>query len=244
MTQVCTKVKHLDCLVFVSTAFSNCHLDEIDELIYPLDTQPEQLLKLYETLTPQQLESHVPQLIGNRPNTYVYTKAVAEHIVSSKITNTTLVIARPAIVGPAVNEPTCGWTDSLHGPAGLSILAGLGIIQTVDWDYHVKPDAIPVDFLSNALISSAWHSYSTRKLKQTIYNMTSSNLRPMSAGDFMTYARKASLEKPSIYAIRPLMEPPRKRQSKILFKIRSFFYHILFAYFIDLILTLIGRKRM
>lgn len=212
--------------------------------MYPLETTPEDLINLYQTLDPETLEKRVPQLIGNRPNTYVYSKAVAEHIVASKITDKTLVIARPAIVGPAIAEPTCGWTDSLHGPAGLSILAGLGIIQTVDWDYNCKPDAIPVDFLSNALVASAWHAHTHYYGKRTIYNMTSSNLRPMSAGDFMTFARKASLQKPSIYAIRPLMEPPRERQSRIVYKIRAFFYHILFAYLVDTILTLIGRKRM
>ena len=234
----------LDCLVFVSTAFSNCQLNEIDEQLYPLPHEPEDIINLYKTLDAESLESLVPKLIENRPNTYVYTKALSEHIISREITDTTLVIARPAIVGPAVSEPVEGWTDSLHGPAGLSILAGLGIVQTVDWDFNVKPDAIPVDFLSNALLSCAWHSFTHKKNQQSIYNMTSSNFKPMSAGEFMTHARKASLEYPSIYAMRPCMHPPRSRQSRIMYKIRCFLYHVLFAYLIDVLLMLVGRPRM
>jgi fatty acyl-CoA reductase len=238
------QMKKLDCLVFVSTAFSNCQLDEIEEKLYPLPHDPDDIINLYNTLDAESLESLVPKLIQNRPNTYVYTKALSEHIIAKEVTDTTLVIARPAIVGPAVLEPAEGWTDSLHGPAGLSILAGLGIVQTVDWDFNVKPDATPVDFLANALLSSSWHAFTHKKNQQTVYNMTSSNFKPMSAGDFMTFARNASLDYPSIYAMRPCMHPPRYRQSRIMYKIRCFFYHILFAYLIDALLTLVGRPKM
>jgi len=244
LVSVCKQMKNLECVVFVSTAFSNCQLNEIDEKIYPLPHEPEAIIGLFESLDMEALETLVPKLIQNRPNTYVYTKAISEHIVWNEIKDTTLVIARPAIVGPAILEPTAGWTDSLHGPAGLSILAGLGIVQTVDWDFNVTPDAIPVDFLSNALLSSAWHSLTFKRGQKTIYNMTSSNFKPMCAGEFMVHARNASLIYPSIYAMRPCMHPPRSRQSRMMYKIRCFFYHILFAYLIDVLLMLVGRPRM
>lgn len=246
LVSMCESMPSLDALVYVSTAYSNCQEDEIDEKLYPLSHSPQEIISLYKMLDAEALESLVPKLIGKRPNTYVFTKAVSEHLVSEVVdkTGVTLTIARPAIVGPSVSEPCEGWTDSLHGPAGLSILAGLGIVQTVDWDFNVKPDAIPVDYLSNALLSSAWHSFTHRKGERTIYNMTSSNFRPMSAGEFMTYGKKASLALPSIYAMRPMMDPPRHRQSRLMYRVRCFFYHILFAYLIDAILGLVGRERM
>lgn len=190
------------------------------------------------------MEKLVPDLIEGRPNTYVYSKALAEHVVCSEMQGLTVAIARPAIVGPTVAEPVKGWVDSLHGPAGLSILAGLGIIQTIDWEPEVKPDAIAVDHLCNALIASAWHMNITSRNQHKIFNLTSSNLRPMSAFQFMTHARKASLKYPSLYMVRPLMYPPSGRINPILYRIQQFFYHILFAYFIDFFLALSGRPKL
>lgn len=190
------------------------------------------------------MEKLVPELIEGRPNTYVYSKALAEHVVCSEMAGLTVAIARPAIVGPTVAEPVKGWVDSLHGPAGLSILAGLGIIQTIDWESEVKPDAIAVDHLCNALIASAWHMAQFNPNQHKIFNLTSSNLRPMSAYQFMTHARKASLKYPSLYMVRPLMHPPKGRINPTIYKLQQFFYHILFAYFIDFILGIVGREKM
>ena len=200
--------------------------------------------ELDRILDAETLETLVPKLIDGRPNTYVYSKALAEHIVCKEMKGITVAIARPAIVGPAVKDPIEGWVDSIHGPAGLSILAGLGILQTVDWQYDVKPDAIAVDFLSNGLIGSAWHMATHNPKQHKIFNMTSSNLRPMAAGDFMMYARRASIEYPSIYAMRPMMYPPKSRPSPIVYSLQKFFYHLIFAYLIDFMLVLVGRPRM
>lgn len=46
-----------------------------------------------------------PKLIGDWPNTYTYTKALAEHIVQQEGAKLNVAIIRPSIVGASWKEP-------------------------------------------------------------------------------------------------------------------------------------------
>lgn len=46
-----------------------------------------------------------PGLIGKRPNTYTYTKAMAEYLVQQECGNLNVAIIRPSIVGASWKEP-------------------------------------------------------------------------------------------------------------------------------------------
>lgn len=46
-----------------------------------------------------------PKLIGDRPNTYIYTKALAEYVVQQEGAKLNVAIVRPSIVGASWKEP-------------------------------------------------------------------------------------------------------------------------------------------
>jgi fatty acyl-CoA reductase len=46
-----------------------------------------------------------PKLIGDRPNTYTYTKALGEMVVHQEGRNLNIAIIRPSIVGATWQEP-------------------------------------------------------------------------------------------------------------------------------------------
>lgn len=46
-----------------------------------------------------------PRLIGDRPNTYTYTKALAEFVVQQEQDGLNIAIIRPSIVGASWQEP-------------------------------------------------------------------------------------------------------------------------------------------
>ena len=48
LLNLCKSMKNLDCFVFCSTAFSNCHLKDVDEQLYPLQYDVNDVLKLAE----------------------------------------------------------------------------------------------------------------------------------------------------------------------------------------------------
>lgn len=46
-----------------------------------------------------------PKLIGERPNTYTFTKALAEYLVLQEAGDLNIAIVRPSIVGASWKEP-------------------------------------------------------------------------------------------------------------------------------------------
>lgn len=45
------------------------------------------------------------QLVDKRPNTYTYTKALAEYVVKEESHNVPAIIVRPSIIGAVLREP-------------------------------------------------------------------------------------------------------------------------------------------
>lgn len=59
------------------------------------------------------------RLVGKCPNTYTYTKAMAEQVLEKESGNVPLAIVRPSIVSAALKEPFPGWIDNLNGMTGI-----------------------------------------------------------------------------------------------------------------------------
>ena len=51
------------------------------------------------------VNSLTPHLIGKRPNTYTFTKSLAEHVLLQEADNIPIAIFRPSIIGAAWKEP-------------------------------------------------------------------------------------------------------------------------------------------
>ena len=60
------------------------------------------------------------RLVGKCPNTYAYTKAIAEQLLREEHGDIPLAIVRPSTVTAAFKEPMPGWIDNINGPTGLS----------------------------------------------------------------------------------------------------------------------------
>lgn len=54
------------------------------------------------------------KMIGDRPNTYTFTKALAEYVISQEAKDLPLAIIRPSIVGATCREPIAVRRTSSH----------------------------------------------------------------------------------------------------------------------------------
>eukprot|EP00092_Neocalanus_flemingeri_P074463 GFUD01092083.1.p1 GENE.GFUD01092083.1~~GFUD01092083.1.p1 ORF type:complete len:242 (-),score=61.64 GFUD01092083.1:780-1505(-) len=94
------KMTNLEALVDVSTAYCNCDLKNIDEEIYPPPGNPRGVVDACKWMDSDKLNS--PEMtkimIGNRPNTYTFTKALAENVLLTEGKGLPIVIIRPSIV--------------------------------------------------------------------------------------------------------------------------------------------------
>lgn len=115
------------------------------------------------------------RILGDWPNTYAFTKAMAEDVVRRNKGNLPIGVFRPAIgetfaiknvliklnviifvVTSTVKEPVIGWIDNLYGPTGVVAGAGTGVLRTLHCDEHINANIVPVDMTCNALIAAAW----------------------------------------------------------------------------------------
>ena len=117
MIELAKKMLQLKVFLHVSTAYAHCHLETIEEQFYtkglPL---PNDLIKLVHSEDydiSQDLSS-----IGKHPNTYTFTKALAEKYLIENCAQIPIIIVRPSIVVAAWKEPFPGWVDNYNGPTG------------------------------------------------------------------------------------------------------------------------------
>ena len=98
------------------------------------------------------------RLIGKRPNTYTYTKALAETKFVKDAASLPAAIVRPSIVAAAWKEPIPGWIDNLNGATGLIVGAGKGLIRSILCQREKIADLIPVDVPINLMIAVGWYT--------------------------------------------------------------------------------------
>ena len=56
-------------------------------------------------MTDEQLDLLLPSLLQGRPNTYTFTKAVAETLLQNEAKDLPVAIFRPSIIGTPYHEP-------------------------------------------------------------------------------------------------------------------------------------------
>lgn len=192
-----TRMRHLQAFVHVSTAYSNCDHKAPQEIVYPARGDYMKLIELAENMDPVKLEKMTPELLGNLPNTYVYTKSLAENVINDFRDLLPVTILRPSIVCPALQHPFPGWVDSHNGPMGLLIGASSGILRSMRGDGDMCTDLLPVDFVANALIAAAWDTAVTKWCKMPVYNCTTSSDMPVTWNEFVKIGQDLYMQYPS-----------------------------------------------
>lgn len=139
--------------IHFSTAFCCCDEEILDERIIEWPDKPEDLIRCAEWMSDDAMADMQAKVLGVQPNTYTYTKRLAELMLRDEYAKGFPVcIARPSIVVPAYQEPLVGWVDSLNGPAGLMLGAAKGVIRSMLMDGSLETEAIPVDLAINGAI--------------------------------------------------------------------------------------------
>uniref|UniRef100_A0A2K6TDZ3 Fatty acyl-CoA reductase n=1 Tax=Saimiri boliviensis boliviensis TaxID=39432 RepID=A0A2K6TDZ3_SAIBB len=180
-----SQMPKLEAFIHISTAFSNCNLKHIDEVIYPCPVEPKKIIDSLEWLDDAIIDEITPKLIGDRPNTYTYTKALGEMVVQQESENMNIAIIRPSIVGATWQEPFPGWVDNLNGPRYLRAIKATPMAVA---------DLIPVDTVVNLTLAVGWYTAVHRPKSTLVYHCTSGNFNPCNWGK-MGFQILATFEK-------------------------------------------------
>ncbi|KAL3270689.1 hypothetical protein HHI36_021217 [Cryptolaemus montrouzieri] len=242
LVELCKKMGNLEALIHVSTAYCNCNRTDVREVVYNPPMGPDQVTSLVECLDEDLVDTLTDKLLGDRPNTYTFTKALAESWLKENKGDLPLVIVRPSIVLSSNDGPLEGWVDNWNGPTGIIAAAGKGIFRTMLCDSNRTADLVPVDMVINLMLAAAWRIGTTKNRELQIYNCSTGQQKPITWKNFIglcfVYMRKYPYSEVSWYP------DGTTTSSKLLNTLNQYFLHWAPAYVMDYFLHLTGGKPM
>ncbi|XP_062531401.1 fatty acyl-CoA reductase wat isoform X3 [Bombyx mori] len=241
--------KNLRCFVHVSTAFFNATKSKInhtiEEKFYESPVPPEVMIQLAETVEECRLNAITADLIRDWPNTYCFTKAIAEDVVRTMGKDLPVAIVRPPIVICTLNEPTPGWVDisSVFGPSGILLGIGLGVTHVVLIG-DITIALAPVDYVNNTVLATAWETdkrFKNNEKDSKIYNISNSRctLEKNLVGDLLQNPNTQQYATPKAVWYCYGFETG----SDVVFWLSTWLLHYIPAYVADFVFNVTSMKR-
>uniref|UniRef100_A0AAG5D2L2 Fatty acyl-CoA reductase n=1 Tax=Anopheles atroparvus TaxID=41427 RepID=A0AAG5D2L2_ANOAO len=234
----------LRAVVHVSTAYSNPENRYVEEKLYPPKYDWKKLLQAADRYESQTLDALMKKLSHNSPNTYTYTKGLAEQVCNDYRGELPLAIVRPSVVLFTIQEPMAGWVDNFNGPTGMLVSAGLGITRTAYLRPKNRINIIPVDVVVKTIILAAWK-------RGTIDRHASSSPLPV-YNSAVTYEQSLEYQEMLERGKEYLYEVPFSRTLWIprgaptdwiaFYYFKLFFTMVLPSFLLDLLIRALGHK--
>ncbi|KAH9628701.1 hypothetical protein HF086_003655 [Spodoptera exigua] len=220
--ELCRRMKNLQAFVHVSTAFTNSDRKEINEVVYPMPINLEEARHVADRYSHD--DAIVSALMGRKPNTYTFSKALAEQQVMKQCEDLPAAIVRPSI-------------DTWNGSTGLFVGMPAGVLRVVLGRGNNITDLVPVDIVTNLIVVAATECQKSKEIK--VYNCCTGTSNPITCDEASTISRKVALK----YSLNELPCPFLMfTPSVFLYALITFLLQIVPAYLIDLWCILTGRK--
>ncbi len=103
-------------------------------------------------------EADTDQLLASTklPNTYTFTKALAEALMVERKGDVPLTIVRPSIISATWKHPFPGWIDSHAAFAGFVALCGAGYLRAMVAKGETSLDIVPCDAVVDRILASSF----------------------------------------------------------------------------------------
>jgi thioester reductase-like protein/1-acyl-sn-glycerol-3-phosphate acyltransferase len=145
----------LDRFVYVSTAYVTPHRDNALPVREVPVALPANASALYDVcLDPASSYDDALRITGH-PNSYTFTKTIAETLLVERHGNIPLSIVRPSIVTASRALPFRGWIDSAAGFSAFAVSIGMGHLRALVCEPEAKLDLVPVDEVSHRIVDAA-----------------------------------------------------------------------------------------
>lgn len=95
--EIAKKFKNLKAFIHLSTAFCSSDIEVFEEKVYPNTENAKDVIDVAGWLRNDALVIATPSLIKPHPNTYTYSKRLAENLVANEYDNMRTCIVRPSI---------------------------------------------------------------------------------------------------------------------------------------------------
>ncbi|XP_053949561.1 fatty acyl-CoA reductase 1 [Anastrepha ludens] len=241
------KLKNLKIFLHVSTFYSNPYLKRVEPKVYesPLDWRM-CLEMLKDDGKRDTLDVLTRKLIIGFPNTYTFTKNLAESVVNDFRNRIPVGIYRPSIVLHALSDPIPGYPPTMMGAMGLFVLVGAGILKTVFMSKKLRFDITPQDAAIKAMMYYAYSAGSEYNKNKTIEEapvyMSSSSQHSFHTFYQMCQVMENGLWYKAAFEKNFLLPSCHYTDSRFVYKFVVFTKQILPAMLADSLMRLFGRK--
>uniref|UniRef100_A0A8D8LEA2 Fatty acyl-CoA reductase n=1 Tax=Cacopsylla melanoneura TaxID=428564 RepID=A0A8D8LEA2_9HEMI len=169
MIQLAELMKQLQSFVYVSTAYSNCDRKHIEEKFYDPVFSDEETITMLQHSERHELALLLPHILDRKPNTYTFTKTIAEDLVRESSGHLPVVVVRPSIVMPTLKEPFPYYSNDKNSVLSLATAVGVGLLRVVSFANDNRLDMIPGDMTVNCILAASWSAAVTPDAAQ-VYN--------------------------------------------------------------------------
>jgi alcohol-forming fatty acyl-CoA reductase len=241
---VAKRMKNLIQMVHLSTAFCNVNEKITYEKVYENPHNPDDLIRMAEWMSDEAMASMQKELLGLHPNTYTYTKHLAEIMVQREFENgMPITIVRPTVVMPSLSDPIPGWVDSLNGVVGIFYAAGKGVLRSMMANPDSQIEIIPVDIAINAIVLIPKLLASTeRSIDIPVYHLTVLERQKLKMKETFDLIKEIGRKYPCSWAL--WYPDGGMTMNKYENKIKVFLFQLIPAYLIDFLLFCFRQKRL
>ncbi|RLU20840.1 hypothetical protein DMN91_007454 [Ooceraea biroi] len=238
-------MKKLVALIHISSTYTQTDKVVVNEELYPYDVDWKQMIKIAETVDDDILNTFTAKCLGSFPNTYIFSKRLAEDIISDYSKSLPCAIVRPSIVISTADEPVKGWIDNFNGPVGSFVGGGKGILRVLYMDPLVDSDYMPVDVFIKTVIILTWKrgiKSITEDNTVHVYNCSSYNVINITGIELIQMGFEITKDIP----LEGIIWTPRTTVTTNYLKYYTLviLLHILPALVIDAILKLLHKRPM
>ncbi len=144
-------------LVDVSTAYVTPHHGGgtliVEEKLVDL---PFDANEIYQEIAQGRADEKALMARTGHPNTYTFTKCLAERLLHQNRENVPLTLLRPSVVSACRRRPFPGWIDSHAAYAAFISLLGAGHLKVARMNPNAVLDVVPCDDVADRILSCAF----------------------------------------------------------------------------------------
>ncbi|XP_024869946.1 fatty acyl-CoA reductase wat-like [Temnothorax curvispinosus] len=198
------------------------------------------MIDVAESLDEHTLNIFTAKCLDYVPNTYTFSKNLAESVIQEYSSSLPCAIVRPSMVYPSLKEPMPGWIDNVYGPIGLAIGGGKGIIRIGYCNKYTVEDTVPVDIVTKAILVVSWKLGLTNFTAGFTFVLNCTSQTPMTHQNVIKLCRPILTEVPVEGMVWTTSQTITDNFT--LYYILTILLHILPAMLIDMILKFSGRR--
>ncbi|XP_055711090.1 putative fatty acyl-CoA reductase CG5065 [Phlebotomus papatasi] len=237
---IAEKLKNLKVLVHISTTYCNTNYPVIEEKVYPPLADWRETIKMAESVDTDILEIIAKKYMDFQPNTYTFTKHLAEQIMNEWSGKLPIIIFRPSIITPSVKEPFEGWVDNFNGITGILAAGGSGLARALYGSTKVKNNFQPLDVCVRSLLVATWKRGRAIGNEMAVYNCACSKEREVQIGEVFSNCCKICVDVP----LDEMIWLPNATLTTCFYfyKIILFLFQVFPGMIFDLVLKMIKKK--